>query len=213
MAAIGGHVFRMNGWTIAGAELRIPWGTSLAAHRMIVVADPRGAAVRQLNGLASWFDASSGRWRHKPIGYLPTDRLRGYDTLTHPQTFLPMNGVMFGSRQIEGAIRHGCMRVLADGLSETGAEIVLKPALEAMRRINALSRGAEGGGGLPYPFMGFGPNSNSFFSTLLRAMAFDEPDFARPAYLTPGARGLLLPETLIAEIRRAAGPKDLKRAV
>ena len=58
-----------------------------------------------------------------------------------------------------------------------------------MRRINALSEGPEGGSGLPYPFLGFGRNSNSFFSTLLHAMEFDEPRFARPARIVPGAQG------------------------
>ena len=53
----------------------------------------------------------------------------------------------------------------------------------------------------PYPFLGFGPNSNSFFSTLLHAMQFDEPKFARPARVVPGAGGLILPPPVLAEIR------------
>ena len=88
----------MTGWIIAAAELRIPWSTSFAAHRMIVVVDPELNAVRQINGLASWYDRAGQRWRHKPIGYLRSDRLRGYDTLEHPRTFLPINGAPPGSR-------------------------------------------------------------------------------------------------------------------
>lgn len=189
----------MTGWTLAAAELRIPRETSFAAHRMIVIANPAGEAVRQINGLASWFDHGAGCWRHKPIGYLRTDRLRGYDTKTHPRTFLPMNGVA-RSRRLAPAIERGAARVLADGLSEAELANILAPGLVALRRINALSEGPEGGAGAPYPFLGFGRNSNSFFSTLLLAMGLPEPAFSRPAVLAPGAGALLLPEMMLAEI-------------
>jgi hypothetical protein len=192
----------MTGWIIAAAELRIPWESSFAAHRMIVIADPKLDAVRQINGLASWYDRQGQRWRHKPIGYLKSDRLRGYDTLNHPRTYLPINGVRLGSRAVGRAIERGAVRVLAEGLPEADVHARLAPALDAMRRINALSPGPEGGAGLPYPFLGFGPNSNSFFSTLLHAMDFDEPSFARPARVVPGARGLLLPQDVLASIRQ-----------
>ncbi|MDP3740247.1 MAG: hypothetical protein Q8R02_22870 [Hyphomonadaceae bacterium] len=190
----------MTGWIIAAGELRIPWGSNLAAHRMIVVADPKGQAIRQINGLASWYDKANQRWRHKPIGYLRTDRLRGYDTLTHPRTFMPMHGTAPGSRAVAAAIAQGAMRVLADRLSEADVTALLAPALEALRRINALSEGPEGGAGLPYPFLGFGRNSNSFFATMLAAMELAPPSFPRPARLVPGARGLLLPNDVLAEI-------------
>jgi hypothetical protein len=192
----------MTNWIIAAAELRIPWGSNLAAHRIIVVADYRREAVRQLNGLASWWDRDIQRWRHKPIGYLRSDRLRGYDTLSHPQTFLSMNGVDRGSHGLSVAIERGNVRVLADHLAEADVDALLAPALEATRRINALSPGPEGGAGLAYPFLGFGRNSNSFFSTLLHVMGFSEPGFARPARLVPGARGLLLPKPALDDIRQ-----------
>ena len=200
----------MTGWFIAAAELRIPWESRFAAHRMIVVADPKLYAVRQLNGLASWYDRQGQRWRHKPIGYLKTDRLRGYDTLSHPRTFMPINGVTLGSRDIHAALEHGALRVLADKLSEADVDARLAPALEAMKRVNALSDGPEGGSGLPYPFLGFGPNSNSFFSTLLSAMELEEPQFHRPARVVPGARRLLLSPAVLNEIR--ADPKARRRA-
>lgn len=192
----------MTGWIIAAGELRIPWGSRFAAHRMILVADPRLNAVRQINGLASWYDRVHQRWRHKPIGYLKSDRLRGYDTRRHPQTFLPINGAALRSRALGEAIARGSVRVLADGLSESGVDAALAPGIDALMRINALSEGPEGGAGLPYPFLGFGRNSNSFFSTLLHAMDFDEPDFARPARITPGSRSLLLPSIVLEEIRQ-----------
>ena len=197
------HLLNMPGWIIAAAELRIPWGTSLAAHRMVVVADEAGNVRRQLNGLASWFDRASKGWRHKPIGYLPSDRLRGYDTARHPRTWLPINGVAPGTWRITPALESGAARVLADGLSERDAAAQLDPALEALKRINALSDGPEGGAGLPYPFLGFGPNSNSVFATLLTVLGYDAPAFVRPALLAPGADNLVLPHAEIAAIRAA----------
>jgi hypothetical protein len=192
----------MNRWIIAAAELRIPWSSRFAAHRMILVVDPKLNAVRQINGLASWYDHARQRWRHKPIGYLKSDRLRGYDTREHPQTFLPINGAALRSRAVGEAIERGNVRVLADRLTESDVDAVLAPGVSALKRINALSEGPEGGAGLPYPFLGFGRNSNSFFSTLLHAMEFDEPDFAQPARVVPGARGLLLPRTVLEDIRQ-----------
>ncbi len=187
----------MTGWTIAAAELRIPWGSDLAAHRMIVVVDPSGAAVRQLNGLASWYDGAARRWRHKPIGYLPSDRLRGYDTAIVPDTFLPMNGAGADWRQMRGALASGDARSLAGGLASQDVESRLAPALAAIRRLNGLTDGPDGGAGLPYPFLGLGPNSNSFFSTLLAVMRLPEPTFRSRAQLVPGAGRLLLPRAEI----------------
>lgn len=191
----------MSGWSINAAELRIPRRSRFAAHRMVVIADPAMNAVRQLNGLASWFDGEA--WRHKPIGYLSSDRLRGYDTQAHPRTFMPINGCAPGSRAIRDAIGAGAIRPLAQGLSAAEVETRLAPALEAMRRINALSEGPEGGAGLPYPFLGFGRNSNSFFATLLHVMGFDVPVFAQPARIVPGAGKLLLARDVLTALRAA----------
>ncbi|MFT3726001.1 MAG: hypothetical protein QM773_20750 [Hyphomonadaceae bacterium] len=191
----------MSGWSINAAELRIPRRSRFAAHRLVVIADPAMNAVRQLNGLASWFDGEV--WRHKPIGYLSSDRLRGYDTKAHPRTFMPIHGCAPGSRTIRDAIGSGAIRPLAQGLSAAEVEARLAPALEALRRINALSEGPEGGAGLPYPFLGFGRNSNSFFATMLDAMGFAAPLFAEPARIVPGAGRLLLPQDVLAGLRAA----------
>ncbi|MBP8295881.1 MAG: hypothetical protein KAX84_07210 [Burkholderiales bacterium] len=194
----------MTGWSINAAELRIPRSSRFAAHRMIVIADPKLDAVRQLNGLASWLDPASAGWLHKPIGYLPSDRLRGYDSAKHPRTFMPINGCAPRSRALHQAVDAGAVRVLANGLTAAEVEARLAPALEALTRINALSAGPEGGAGLRYPFLGFGRNSNSFFSTMLHAMGFEEPVFARSAFIVPGARGLLLAKDVLAEIRQSS---------
>ena len=193
----------MTTWSINAAELRIPRRSRFAAHRMIVIGDPRGQAVRQLNGLASWYDREAKTWRNKPIGYLPSDRLRDYDTKTHPRTFMPINGAAGPAWRLAPAIEAGAMRVLADGLTAEAVEQRLAPALAAIARINALSEGPEGGAGLSYPFMGFGRNSNSFFSTMLHVMGFDEPVFANPAWIVPGARLNLLPDDVAGAQRPA----------
>lgn len=193
----------MTDWSLIAAELRIPRRSRIAAHRMVVIADPRGVAVRQLNGLASWYDRTQKTWHNKPIGYLWTDRLRGYDTKTHPRTYMPINGASGPDWNIRPAVASGAARILADGLTAEDVERRIAPALDAIRRINALSDGPEGGAGLPYPFMGFGRNSNSFFRTLLHVMGFDVPAFAAPALIVPGAGGLLLPEDVVASLRGA----------
>ena len=169
---------------------------------MIVIADPKLYAVRQFNGLASSFDRQANAWRYKPIGYLRSDRLRGYDTLAHPHTFMPINGIAPNSRAIAPAFESGAAKILAANLTEADLVSRLAPALDAIKRINALSEGPEGGAGLPYPFLGMGRNSNSFFSTLLHVMEFDEPQFANPARLVPGAGDLLLPKDVLASLRR-----------
>ncbi len=179
---------------LAAGELRIPYGTPVAAHRMLLVIDPRQRIVRQINGLASWLEPDSGRWRHKPIGFLATDRLRGYDTRTHPRTFLPVHGVMLFSRDAAEALGRGDIAALATGLSEAEVEQRLAPALKALRQINGLSPGPEGGAGLPYPFLGFGRNSNSFYRTMLRVLRVEPPRFASSALIVPGEADLLLPE-------------------
>src|SRR5690606_18469299 len=114
-------------WSILAAELRIPRRTSFAAHRMIVVADSEGRAVRQLNGLASWYDRTGACWRHKPIGYLPSDRLRGYDTRTHPRTFMPINGADPRGWRVASALESGAARVLLTGLTAEQLEDRLAP--------------------------------------------------------------------------------------
>lgn len=191
----------MTGWKIAAAEHRIPWRSSIAAHKMVIVVDPQDNVVRQLNGLASWFDADAKRWRHKPIGYLRTDRLRAYDTHTHPQTWLPINGAALRSRFVGDAIAGGDVVVMADGFDGAEVESTISPALSALERINEMSAGADGGGGLPYPFLGLGPNSNSVFTTFVTAMGFEEPAFPRPARFAPGCGVCLLSEHEIFRIR------------
>jgi hypothetical protein len=171
-----------------------------------VVIDRAGRGVRQFNGLASWYDEDRQRWRQKPIGYLPDDRLRGYDTNSSPNTFMPIHGEDPKTRRLSDALGGGSVRALAECAGERDLSARLSPAVEAVRRINALSKGPDGGSGAPYPFLGFGPNSNSLFSTLLVAMGLEEPRFADPVWLAPGERRLLLDGPTLSRIRALGAP-------
>ena len=50
----------------------------------------------------------------------------------------------------------------------------------------------------------YGPIGPNPASTMLAAMGLDEPRFARPARLNPGAGSLLLSDALLAELRQSA---------
>lgn len=194
----------MNGWRIAAAELRIPRRLPLAAHKMVIVIDPQGRVVRQLNGLASSLDRGRGVWRPKPIGYLRSDRLRAYDTDRYPQTFLPMSGVGGRNAAAERALERGDVVDLVgagEALSSDDVECVLGPALKAIEQINRLSAGPDGGGGIPYPFLGLGRNSNSVFTTLVEAMGLEPPVPGQTAPLAPGWGRRVLSREEICRLR------------
>lgn len=197
----------MSKWMIIAAEHRLPRGTAFAAHRVLAVADGYGRCVRQFNGLASSLDPDSGDWRCKPIGFLPSDRLRVYDTAEHPYTALSIHGAVKGVSGLLDVVRRGEAAMIADRLDATDLALYLSAAREAMKRINAGSPGPSGGGGLPYPFLGLGPNSNSVFSTLLAAMGMSLPQIARGAWLVPGLGRRLLDDLHIRDISDSDRPR------
>lgn len=171
---------------------------------MLVVVDGDGRALRQFNGLAS-ARIPDGGWRPKPIGYLPSDRLRGYDTDDHPHTFLPMRGAGPSSRDLAPALASGAARVLETARDLDAAELGRRIAVvrRVIAWVNARSPGPEGGGGAPYPLLGLGRNSNSFFTSLLRALGEPQPVFRGPQAWAPGAGASLAPEAVL--IALAAG--------
>jgi len=181
------------GWRIAAGEYRFGVGALRAAHQMLVVLDPDGRPVRQVHGLASWWDPRGRRWRCKPIGYLPGDRLRVYDTARGEGVFLPVAGVGRDGQGASSALAAGYLRQIGPPLSGGEVEDALAPALRMLAAINALSPGPEGGGGLPYPFMGLGRNSNSVFRTLTAAFGLGPVEFPDRTVFRPGARDLLIP--------------------
>ncbi len=115
-----------------------------------------------------------------------------------------MNGVAPRSRDVRAAMANGDVVSLsepASGMDADELQSAIFPALSAIERINALSPGPHGGGGVRYPFLGLGINSNSVFATLVEAMGFAPPTFARPARLTPGSTRRLLGAQEIASLR------------
>jgi len=199
----------MSDWMIIGAEHRLPSGTAIAAHRVLAVADGLGRCVRQFNGLASSLDPDRGDWRCKPIGFLPSDRLRIYDTADHPHTALAIHGATRGGSGLLEVVRKGEAAIIAEKLDPSALGSYISAAREAMKRINSRSPGPAGGGGAPYPFLGLGPNSNSAFATLVAAMGLPLPTVGRGAWLTPGMGRRLLEDHQIKDIsdrtrRRAA---------
>jgi len=56
---------------------------------------------------------------------------------------------------------------------------------------------------LPYPFLGFGKNSNSVFSTLAACMGLEDKPLPKSMPVTPGEGQLLLQPETIDSIRRA----------
>jgi hypothetical protein len=179
-------------WRLAAGEYRFGMGGLEAAHQMLLVLPPDRRPPRQIHGLAGWWDRRRGRWRCKPIGYLWSDRLRGYDTLTRPDLQLPVHGLSGPGGHLDKAIAEGTVRLLSAPLSAPDAEAALAPALAALAAINALSPGPDGGAGLPYPFLGLGPNSNSVFRTLIAALGHDAVLFPDRSVFRPGAQTMLL---------------------
>ena len=141
----------------------------LFGHNLLVMLDATGTVIAELDGLAS-----SKTGRIKPVGYLPSDRLKVYQFST---AYL---------------YRHQQPRVV----------LYKGSRLEVQRRWAAALRGkdAVNARGLAYPLFGLGRNSNSVTSTLIACMGLYElaiPN-GKPA---PGEGHLLLPRETIAAIR------------
>src|SRR5262249_28386651 len=125
-------------------EAQLPLVGGLGGHNLLVVVDPDGRVIGELDGLATGADG-----KVKPIGYLPSDRLKIY----------PYPGANF--------YRSDFARTeLASG-DQTTIMNLWNAARAAGESINALD--------LQYPFLGMGQNSNSVASTLIAAMGLTEP--------------------------------------
>ena len=116
----------------------------LFSHHLLVLLDGEGVVLEEINGLAT-----SRAGRIKPIGYLPSDRLRVHHF---------RDAYLYQPQQ-----RHA---LLASGSAEQLARH-WQAALAAGEAINALNLG--------YPILGVGPNSNSVASTLIACMGLEEP--------------------------------------
>ncbi|WP_051229126.1 hypothetical protein [Paludibacterium yongneupense] len=119
--------------------------------------------------------ATSRDGRIKPVGYLLSDRLKVY---------------AFARATFHAPTQ--AHAVLLEG-SRTALENRFDAARAAGEAINRRD--------LPYPLLGLGKNSNSVASTLIRAMALDEPDLPGNARFTPGRGRLLLDQETLAGIQ------------
>ncbi|WP_230479391.1 hypothetical protein [Kingella kingae] len=142
---------------------QLPLVGGMGGHNFIAVLDPSGKVVHELNGLATSEDGAI-----KPIGYLPSDRLKVYSETE-------AGGFFYNPSQRQQTLYEGSYESVMDKYNK---------GYEAGKKINDQN--------LPYPFFGLGKNSNSVTSTLLNQMGLDDPDLGNA--LTPGEGSLLLPE-------------------
>lgn len=155
-----------------GLQIRVAQYAILGvfSHNLLVLLSASGAVLEELDGLAT-----SAAGRIKPVGYLPSDRLRVH-RFTAPFLFQP------GQRQ---------------ALLLAGTEQAVRPCWQAALRgaeaINALHLG--------YPILGMGRNSNSVTSTLIACMGLAEPALPRGRW-APGKGCLLLAPERIASLRK-----------
>ncbi|GLK88267.1 hypothetical protein [Pseudomonas turukhanskensis] len=142
----------------------------LFGHNLLVFVDATGTVIAELDGLATSKTGSI-----KPVGYLPSDRLKVYQ---------------FSASYL---YRHQQPRVVLYKGSRLEVQQRWAAALRGKDAINAL--------GLAYPLFGLGRNSNSVTSTLIACMGLYElaiPN-GKPA---PWEGHLLLPRGTIAAIRK-----------
>jgi hypothetical protein len=147
----------------------------VCGHNLLVLVDEAGTVIAELDGLAT-----SKKGAIKPIGYLPSDRLKAYQ-FTGPY--------LYRHQQPKAVLYSGC---------RVQVEKRWQAAVRGKEAINDLA--------LAYPFLGLGRNSNSVTSTLIACMGLEAVPMpgARPA---PGQRQRVLPREMIAVIRNemAAG--------
>ena len=156
-------------YKIVKSQLPLIGGT--AGHNFIVVLDPNNRPIHELNGLATSQDGEI-----KPIGYLPSDRLRVYNEQEAKMRF-------YHPSQNQEIVFEGSYEEVMHKFN-LGYEI----GQEINRRNPS------------YPILGLGQNSNSVASTLLRGMNLKDPDLGMA--LTPGENSLLIPEEELKRIRQ-----------
>jgi hypothetical protein len=144
---------------------------TFAGHNMLVLLDSAQQVHMEINGLATSEDDEI-----KPIGYLPSDRLKCYF----------FGGAhLYKPDQVQTCLIEGSREELKNRIDA---------AVEAGNQINAHN--------LNYPIFGFGPNSNSMASTLIRVMGLQEPErLPGGASIMPGAGEMLLDGATIAAIQ------------
>lgn len=153
---------------IVVSQLRI---LNVAGHNLLALLNELGQLCVEMEGLAI-----SRHGVIKPIGYLPSDRLRFY-SFHKP--------CLYRSDQA-----HACLI--------EGSRSDLENRINAARAAGALINQHN----LPYPILGFGKNSNSVVSTLIRVMGLQEPlRLSHGAPFAPGQGKILLNDVTIARLQ------------
>ena len=166
----------MSMWSIEYWQLPIALA---GVHGQLLVRDSAGAIVRSYEGLATGRNG-----RIKPIGYLPSDRIRCYVCDGGPATTLTER------RYPRQTLHRG---------EETEMRARIASADEVVAAINRLD--------LAYPLLGvlgIQSNSNAVISTLVDAMGVNKP---QPGGYAPGHGRLLLPQAMLLAARRHWTPQ------
>jgi hypothetical protein len=161
------------------AQAQLPLLNGIAGHNFLVLLDPNGEIVGELHGMAR-----DAKGKLKSIGNMPDDRLKSAEypgDIEKP----PINGPLYQP--------HFAQAELASGDQATIMNL-WNAAKAAGAKLNERD--------IQYPWMGLGPNSNSFASTLIAAMGLNEPPMVGSAPIMPGARHMLLDPRAIQDIQR-----------
>ncbi|MBR0814906.1 hypothetical protein JQ544_25480 [Bradyrhizobium diazoefficiens] len=150
-------------------KVELPLLGGIAGHNFLVLIDPNGNVISEFHGLAT--DAEG---RAKPIGNLPSDRLKGHHDKRWYQPDFAQAEVASGDQ--------------AKIMSLWNAAAAARTKMDA-RDIH-------------YPWFGLGQNSNSYLSTLIASMGLTEPRLHGGAPVKPGAGSMLLDPEDIHDIQR-----------
>ena len=158
-------------------ESQLPLLGGLGGHNLLALLDANGNVISELDGLAS---TPSGEIL--PIGFIPF-----YHRLTTRET---LGGLFYDSGNPQATLFTG---------SSQDVTIRWNAAVATANAISSRD--------LFYPPLGFGDNSNSVASTLIRAMGFTEPQLPGvPFYrFTPGTGISLLDDVQLINIQQTFG--------
>ena len=148
------------------SQLRI---AKFFGHNFLVLVDETGAVTSELNGLAT-----SKNGKTKPLGYLPSDRLKAYE---FRKAYFYKNT----QQQIT--------------LLNADKEIILHKWNVALKAVNLINIKNH-----PYPLFGLGKNSNSVASTLIRCMGLYESKIPR-GVIAPFSGKMVLSESEIKKLQ------------
>jgi len=150
-------------------KVELPLLGGIAGHNFLVMIDPDGKVIGELHGLAT--DAQG---RAKPIGNLPSDRLKGHvdKRWYHPD---------FAQAEVASGDPAKIMNLW-------NAAVAARTIMDARD--------------IQYPWFGLGQNSNSYLSTLIASMGLTEPPLPGGAPVKPGAGSMLLEPNDIQGIQR-----------